>query len=616
MRRSIVTKLFLLTTGLCVLIITGLFLGQTVFFKHFYVRHKVNNVQVALRAAADWIGTDIADAESAFRREQQFYDENGTWLALLDDAGHLTFADDFALTVKVEQAPAATSLVGQTLTIPLYTVTTIEQLERDNELLNGSFIRPGSPVVIEGLWIDGKLFPQRIGRSVANLREENRLENAQLINKEYEVVARFSSAAAYREQYPSVLLHGTITNVKTPQGANRSRYTNQIFWERVRTFQADLLYGDLEATHDVVQDFAENDISYKIFVQPLTGSNDSVQYVFAMTSLQPVNEAVDVMRQFYGYIIAGSVLLAVLASFYYARRIADPLLRLNEVTQRMANLDFSARIPVSTQDEIGNLARNINELSSQLHGHIVRLEQDIEHEKRLEQTRKEFIAGVSHELRTPLSVIESCLHILKDKPDTKKREYYFAAIEDEVQKMNLLISDMLALAKYESGRYKPEMSAFRIDVLLERVCRKLARDISAKRLHLHTEFTPAEVIGNERLIEQVVINFVTNAVRYTSAGHDILVTMRDDTQYVRVCVENKGAHIPEDQVERVWERFYRGERSRHRATGGTGLGLAISKQILELHGASYGVTNMDDGVLFYFTLRTAESTPLLDFASS
>ena len=126
----------------------------------------------------------------------------------------------------------------------------------------------------------------------------------------------------------------------------------------------------------------------------------------------------------------------------------------------MADLDFSEKIPITTKDEIGDLSRNINELSERLHSHILRLEQDIEKEKRLENTRKEFISGVSHELKTPLSVIQSCLAIMKDGVASHKRDYYFKAMEDEVKRMDLLIVDMLELAKYESGTYTMDMDSF------------------------------------------------------------------------------------------------------------------------------------------------------------
>src|SRR5690606_28164217 len=119
-----------------------------------------------------------------------------------------------------------------------------------------------------------------------------------------------------------------VEHVRLPEGAEESRYTNRLFLERVKAFQADLLYGDFNPDDQVVLEYEENNVPYKIFVNPLLGPDGSQEYLFAMTSLQPVNEAAEVARHYYGYIVLGTLLLVLLASFYYARRIARPLLRM------------------------------------------------------------------------------------------------------------------------------------------------------------------------------------------------------------------------------------------------------------------------------------------------
>ncbi|GED60739.1 ATP-binding protein [Brevibacillus formosus] len=602
MRTSIVLKLFLLTTGLCLFVIASIFIGQTVFFEQYYVHQKVEKVKEALQSYRQNELTHAGASQDEVRKEQEFYQKTNAWFARLDDRGHLKYSDDFEMEVRLEYTEDTPALSGKSIVVPLYTVMDVEDVTADNPFLD-TYVKVGQQIAMEGIMIDNQWFAQRIGRSVSNLREEDQLENQQLVKKEYEVVPRFKSGTEYHERYPSVLMRGTITQVRTPQGADVSRYTNRLFLERVKAFQADLLYGDVVEQTSTITDFKENDMEYKIFVERVTDQTGKPAYLFAMTSLQPVNEAAEVMKSYYGYIIAGTLLLVLLASFYYSRRIAAPLLRMDDMTQKMAKLDFSEKIPIKTEDEIGSLSRNINRLSDMLHAHIVQLEQDIEKEKRLEQTRKEFIAGVSHELRTPLSVMESCLYILKDKADSPKRDYYFAAMEDEVKKMNLLVTDMLELAKYESGTYRMQMDAFRIDVLLEQICVKLVPDLAGKQLRLHHRLAPVEVIANQHRIEQVIVNFLTNAIRYTPEQEDIVISTVEAEDIVKICIENKGVHIPAEQLEKIWDRFYRVEHSRNRSTGGTGLGLAISKQILELHGAVYGATNTEEGVLFYFELK-------------
>jgi signal transduction histidine kinase len=602
MKKGIVLKLFLLTTGLCLFILAVIFTLQTVFFKQFYIHQKVKDVNAALQAYEQDYLNHASNTQETAKSEQDFYQKHNTWITALDAQGNLKYSDDFFMEIKLDRSDDS-GLSNKTMTVPLYSVINIEDFSSDNPFLT-PWIKEGERIAIEGLIMNNQPVIQRMGMTVSNMREENRLENRQMVNKEGEVLNR-TNAIQYREKYPTFLVKGTIAKVRTPKGARVSRYANHLFLDRIKAFQADLLYGDFkDATNaNQIVDYEENHANYKIFVDRIQDRDGNPTYLFAMTSLQPVNEAAGMIKDYYVYIIIATLFLVLLASFYYSRQIARPLLRISRTTKQMVVLDFSEKIPITTKDEIGDLSRNINELSERLHSHILRLQQDIEKEKQLEHTRKEFISGVSHELKTPLSVIQSCLAILKDGVASHKRDYYFKAMEDEVKRMDLLIVDMLELAKYESGTYTLDMDSFYIDAVIERVCAKLASDIEDKQLHLNTSLKPVEVVANERRIEQVVVNFLTNAIRYTPEQESILITTSEDQDAVKICIENKGASIPDEQLEKIWDRFYRGELSRQRSSGGTGLGLAICKQILEMHGVAYGVTNTSDGVLFYFQLN-------------
>ncbi|MFE5318351.1 sensor histidine kinase [Paenibacillus sp. NPDC056579] len=603
MKRGIVFKLFLFTTALCMFMLAVIFIGQTIFFKQFYVNQKVKDVKAAFQTYKQDYLNHATNTQAMAELEQDFYQKYNTWITTLDAEGNLKHTDDFFMQVKLNRSNDS-ELSNKTITVPLYTVINVEDFSTENPF-HKPWIQEGEPIAIEGLIMNNQPVILRMGRNVSNLREENQLENRQMVNKEYEVVTRYPKPNQYHEKYPPFLVTGTITRVLTPEGAGVSRYTNHLFLDRIQAFQADVLYGDYDhtANTNLTEDYVENQVNYKVFVERIQDHDGKHAYLFAMTSLQPVSEAAGMIQEYYAYIVIATLLLALLASYYYSRRIARPLLRINRTTQQMAGLDFSEKIHITTKDEIGDLSRNINELSERLQAHILRLEKDIEKEKQLEHTRKEFISGVSHELKTPLSVIQSCLAILKDGVANHKRDYYFNAMEDEVKRMDLLIVDMLELAKYESGTYKMNMNSFCIDDVIARTCSKLAPEIEAKQLQLYTSLKPAEVMANELRIEQVIVNFLTNAICYTPEQEAVLITTMEDGDTVKVCIENKGAHIPDEQLEKIWDRFYRGESSRQRSTGGTGLGLAISKKILEMHSVPYGVTNTPNGVLFYFYLN-------------
>ncbi|MBX4148305.1 sensor histidine kinase [Paenibacillus lautus] len=603
MKQGIVLKLFLFTTGLCLFILAIIFTLQTVFFKQYYVHQKVKDVSAALQAYEQDYLNQTTDTQETAKLEQDFYQKHNIWVTTVDTQGNLKYTDDFFMEVKLRHSEE-TMFSNKTMTIPLYSVIDVEDFSSDNPFLT-PWIKEGEEIAMEGLIMNGQPVIQRMGRGNSNLRDESRLENSQMVRKEYEVVTRFASPNQYFEKYPTFLVEGTIMKVQLPEGAGVSRYTNHLLLDRIKAFQSDLLYGDWKDSknRNQIVDYKENDVNYKIIVNRIQDRDGNPAYLFAMASLQPVNEAAGMIKEYYVYIIIATLLLVVLASFYYSRQITRPLLRINRTTRQMADLDFSEKIPITTKDEIGDLSRNINELSERLHSHILRLEQDIEKEKQLENTRKEFISGVSHELKTPLSVIQSCLAIMKDGVASHKRDYYFKAMEDEVKRMDLLIVDMLELAKYESGTYTMDMDSFYIDTVIERVCTKLAADIETKQLHLDMSLKPVEVLANERRMEQVVVNFLSNAIRYTPEQESILVSILEDGDTVKVCIENKGVHIQSEQLEKIWDRFYRGEPSRKRSTGGTGLGLSISQKILEMHGVPYGVTNTPNGVLFYFHLN-------------
>lgn len=152
-------------------------------------------------------------------------------------------------------------------------------------------------------------------------------------------------------------------------------------------------------------------------------------------------------------------------------------------------------------------------------------------------------------------ILKSCISILKDGVADHKRDYYFKAMEKEVDKMDIMIIDMLELAKFESGTYKMQMNVFYIDNAIQRICEQLSLEIAKKQLHVHTHLSTMEVIANHRLMEQVISNFITNAIRYTPEKSDIIISTIDELSRIKVCIENKGAHIEEEQLDKIWDRF-------------------------------------------------------------
>ncbi|WP_336992821.1 HAMP domain-containing sensor histidine kinase [Bacillus toyonensis] len=617
MKTGIVLKLFMLTTLLCMFILATIFVGQTIFFKQFYANKKVDDIKTNMRSfETDYLNSN-GNSQAIQKLEQDFYREHNTWITTLDSNGNLKNVNDFYIEVKLDQSKnKETQFANAIIPIPLYNFKVADNHSRN---ISNETFPLGETVTLTGIekndtFIPYSVFFKTTTPNLINTTIEKKINELgeKLKNKykpkdpskkedysEYKI--------AYDKEIPGKYLEGKITNVQLLGEKEQSNfiYTNNLFMERIQEFQADLLLNEKNTNYDSLQeiDYEQNDIKYKLIIKPIKDKNGIITYIFSMTSLQPVDEAVQMIQEYYVYIIMFVLLLIFLVSFYYSKKIARPLLQINKTTKKIANLDFSERVPVMSKDEIGDLSQNINVLSNTLHSHIEQLQQDIEKEKQLEHTRKEFISGVSHELKTPLSIMKSCISILKDGVANHKKEYYFKAMEKEVDKMDMLILDMLELAKFESGTYKMQMDVFYIDKAIQHICEQLYLEITKKQLHVHTHLAAIEVIANHHRMEQVLTNFITNAIRYTPEKENIIISTIDEPSRIKVCIENKGAHIEEDQLDKIWDRFYRVDTARQRSQGGTGLGLAISKNILELHGAEYGVHNTVDGVLFYFYLQ-------------
>ncbi|KYH30627.1 alkaline phosphatase synthesis sensor protein PhoR [Clostridium tepidiprofundi DSM 19306] len=350
-----------------------------------------------------------------------------------------------------------------------------------------------------------------------------------------------------------------------------------------------------------------------VVVSPVMTNNSINEIIFVISTLQPVGEAASIMKKYYIYIFIGTLILIAILSLIYSKMISTPLIELNNTATKMANLDFSAKCNIKSNDEIGNLASTLNFLSHNLNKTLselkyanIKLKQDIEKEKELEKMRKEFIAGVSHELKTPISLIEGYAEGLIDGiVDEKDIEYYLNVIIDESKKMDSLVKDMLDLSRLESGTFMLNLSEFNIYDFINSIYRVHSKNIKDKKLNLNCNIQNKNILvyADEFRIEEVITNLISNAIRYTPKNKNIYINLIDNDDRILIEIENEGANIEENELKYIWNKFYRIDKSRNKDLGGTGLGLAIVKNILELHNSEYGIVNTEKGVKAYFYLN-------------
>ncbi|SDW66147.1 cell wall metabolism sensor histidine kinase WalK [Paenibacillus sp. CF384] len=355
-----------------------------------------------------------------------------------------------------------------------------------------------------------------------------------------------------------------------------------------------------------------------IAVAALPSADGARQVLFAVSSLQPVSDAGYVFKDFYMYFYGLAVVLILLLSFLYSGMITKPLRRLNQVALRLSKLDFSVKSGIKRNDEIGSLSRTFDFLSDNLQHALgelqaanVQLKEEFEKEKQLEAMRREFVAGVSHELKTPISLISGYAEGLRDGiGGAEKREQYLGVIMDETSRMSGLVNDMLDLAQLESGKYRLVSGSFDLRACAHAFLQRHAEPLERKAIALNALLPeePAEMpaYGDRFRLEQVLANLMSNAIRHTVQGGAIELRIVAEPDRWLLSLWNEGEAIPEAELKRIWEQFYRTDHSRSRELGGTGIGLAIVKHILLLHGSTFGVRNHGSGVEFYFTVAKAE----------
>lgn len=572
MRKSLVFKLFFLTAALCIGILALVAVAQVYFFERFYVESKTET-----------LSAQVSSYVSIPESELQFYQNNQAWIVALDSHGSIIDSTGYSISVQLEGESTI-------MDIPLYAME--GEYGADASLL----LQQGEEVLLDTVEVNGQLVPYQL---------MSRYDTLALVNMSLaEKLNGIHADPAYATlRTPS--FSGTIVSLDLPGMSETTPFPlgEHAFIEQVKAFQTELLRpGTAPITNQTRYRVMVDSVEYQIILKP-TAQNGGDGYLFAMTSLQPVGEAVSALMRFYPIFFGVALLLILAAALVYSKWLAKPLLSIGRVTQKITELDFTEILPVRSRDELGQLSANINRLSGELEAHIGHLQEELDREKQLEQTRKRFIAGVSHELKTPLAVMKSCLSILEDGIAADKSAYYFSAMQDKVEEMDALVMDMLELAKMESGTYQPALSPFSLDATLRRVCEAFAPQLTDKGLRLSMDIPPVTAIGHEPLIARVVSNYLSNAIRHTEVGGQITISVSLLKEAAMVRVENEGTPPSAESMTHIWEQFYRAEPD---SGNGTGLGLAICKGILELHHADYGAENTVSGVRFFFTLSTKE----------
>ena len=315
-------------------------------------------------------------------------------------------------------------------------------------------------------------------------------------------------------------------------------------------------------------------------------------------------------------LIAGgcALLICLACGFFIARQFTRPLILMAGAADRMSELDFSQKYEGRATDEIGQLGQSLNRLSAYLEQSIGELQQsndqlaqEIKEKERIDNMRREFIVNVSHELKTPIALIQGYAEGLTAgvADDPEDRKFYCNTIADEADHMNKLVMQLLSLSKLELGAEQTYYDDVDLHALCDEAERKTAVLSESRGLSVGYAQTETTVHTDGDLLEQVLMNYLSNAIRYTADGGHIEISAERTTSGTRLRVFNEGAGLPEEELPKIWEKFYRTDLARSRENGGTGIGLSLVRAIADtLHGAC-GAENVPGGIVFWFEIPDA-----------
>ena len=346
----------------------------------------------------------------------------------------------------------------------------------------------------------------------------------------------------------------------------------------------------------------------------LWGTLDNGNLIMLRSAIEGIRESTGLSNRFLIMIGVGALLISILATLFLTRRITKPIIALTDLSKRMTNLDFQAKyVSQKNKNEVDVLGEHMNELSQTLEKTILELKQanhdlqeDIALKEENQRRQQEFIANVSHELKTPIALIQGYAEGLEEgvSDDQESREYYCDVIIDEAKKMNRMVLSMISLNQIESGNSQMTYDHFDIVELLKGMLQSMQILFDQEGIIYDFPYTePVMVYADEYAVEQVVNNYLSNAIHYAKYDKRVDVKLVCEGQRVRISVFNTGDPIPQESIGQIWDKFYKVDKARTREYGGTGIGLSLVKAIMDSLKQNYGVYNHENGVEFWFELE-------------
>lgn len=330
--------------------------------------------------------------------------------------------------------------------------------------------------------------------------------------------------------------------------------------------------------------------SYAVFGEE--GYN--IATVFAASSVKTVHNFLGAVTKLYVMSAVVPIIIMFFAIYIMTYRMTKPLKLMSEASRAMAKGDFSKRIPVMTDDEIGELSASFNMMTNSL--------------SQLEGMRKSFVANVSHELKTPMTSIGGFIDgILDGTIEPDKQEYYLNIVSDEVKRLSRLVQSMLNMSRLESGEFALKPELFDLREMVFNIVISQEKIIEQRKIQIIglDELQSVSVNADKDLIHQAIYNLVDNAVKFTPEGGNISFSLNFENRSAVLMITNTGVGIPQKDIPFIFERFYKVDKSRSAVKNSTGIGLYIVKTVVNAHSGNVAVASREgEWTTFRVTLPT------------
>ena len=395
-----------------------------------------------------------------------------------------------------------------------------------------------------------------------------------------------------------ILINGS-THGGLPSGADRAEYD-----ETMR-----LLYSAIQASDtgkaELDNSYGESPTKVFAYATVLNKLNDNVSYedsevLYIFSPLRPVASTQRIMTNILIYVTIISLILAFILSIYLSTRITRPIRMITRSADKLAHGEYGVVFKGGHYTEINQLADTLNSASIEL--------------EKSDMMQKDLIANVSHDLRTPLTMIRSYAEMIHDisGDDKEKREEHLQVIMDESDRLNSLVDDLLAVSRLQSGKLTIERGEFSLSEAVTSTVHTYTIMEESEDFHFQVD-VPLDftVFGDEEKIKQVLTNLITNAIKFSGDDKFVGVSLNKKGRSVRCSVTDHGVGIAKEDLDHIWERYYRSSSNMVRSSEGSGLGLSIVKEILTLHNCSFGVdSTLGEGSTFWFEMDVVRTGKL------